>query len=106
MEVLVALCTCPDAQTAAVLARTLVNEHLAACVNAVPNVISTYRWDGEVREDAEVLLLIKTTRERFDALKARLPELHPYEVPELVALEAVDGLAGYMDWVRREVAAQ
>lgn len=99
---LLCLSTCPDGETAARIARALVEERLAACVNRVPGVTSMYRWRGEIHDDAEVLLLIKTTRDRFDALRARLPELHPYEVPELVALEITGGLASYLDWISAE----
>ena len=102
---LLCLSTCPDAETAAIIARTLVDERLAACVNRLPGMNSTYRWQGEIHEDAEVLLLIKTTRERFDALRDRLVELHPYEVPELVAFEIADGLPTYLEWLARETAA-
>ena len=101
---LLCLSTCPDAETAARIARALVPERLAACVNRLPGVTSTYRWQGEIHEDAEVLLVIKTTRERFDALRDRLAELHPYEVPELVAFEIADGLPAYLAWLARETA--
>ncbi|MGN6789098.1 MAG: divalent-cation tolerance protein CutA [Rhodanobacteraceae bacterium] len=101
---LLCLSTCPDAETATRIARTLVEERLAACVNRLPNVNSTYRWQGEIHEDAEVLLLIKTTRERFDTLRERLVELHPYEVPELVAFDIADGLPACLDWLARETA--
>lgn len=101
---LLCLSTCPDTETAAKIARALVEERLAACVNRVHGVHSTYRWQGEVHDDAETLLVIKTTRERFDALRARLVELHPYEVPELVAFEITDGLPAYLDWLARETA--
>ena len=101
---LLCLATCPDAGTAATLARVLVEEKLAACVNRLPGVASTYRWRGEIHEDAEVLLVIKTTRARFDALRARLPELHPGEVPELIALEIVGGLPAYLEWLATETA--
>ena len=104
MSVLAVHCSCPDTQTAARIARQLVDERLAACVQLMPNVISTYRWEGVVRTDTEVLLLIKTTRARFDALKARLPTLHPYASPELIALGVVDGLDRYRDWVEAEAA--
>lgn len=73
-------------------------------MNRIPGVASTYRWQGEVHDDAEVLLIIKTTRERFDALRMRLVDLHPYEVPELVAFEIADGLPAYLDWLARETA--
>jgi len=106
VSALLALCTTPNEETAARLARSLVEERLAACVSRVAGMRSTYRWDGEVHDDAEVLLLIKTTRERFDALKSRLPGLHPYDTPELIAFEAVDGLAAYLGWVAAETVAQ
>jgi periplasmic divalent cation tolerance protein len=99
MDALLALCTCPDEATAARIARVLVDERLAACVNRLPGVHSTYRWQGMVQEDAEVLLLIKTTRARLPALRERLPALHPYELPELIAVEVAGGLPAYLDWV-------
>ena len=96
------LSTCPDPQTADVLARALVDERLAACVNVLPGVVSTYRWQGAVERDEEVLLLIKTTADRQDALVARLQALHPYELPEALAVEAVGGLAAYLAWVAEQ----
>ncbi|MBN8922961.1 MAG: divalent-cation tolerance protein CutA [Rhodanobacter sp. 68-29] len=102
--ILLCLCTCPDAASAQKLAETLVGERLAACVNRLPGVLSTYRWQGEVNTDNEELLLIKTTADRFEALKARLLALHPYELPELIALPIKRGHAAYLDWVRANVA--
>ena len=102
--VLLCLCSCPDAASAQRLADALVAERLAACISRVPGVLSTYRWQGEIHTDQEELLLIKTTVAGFEALKARLPELHPYELPELLALPAERGLAAYLDWVRANVA--
>jgi periplasmic divalent cation tolerance protein len=99
MTVLLACSTCPDAQTAAAIARTLVEERLAACVSQLPGITSTYRWQGEIETAGEVLLLIKTTGERLDALGARLRQLHPYELPELVAVEVRAGLPDYLAWV-------
>ncbi len=101
---LLVLSTCPDAETAARIARALVEERLAACVSRIPGMASTYRWQDEIREDAEVWLLIKTTRDRFDALRGRLVELHPYEVPELLAIEVVDGHPAYLDWIATATA--
>ncbi|WP_426661411.1 divalent-cation tolerance protein CutA [Rhodanobacter aciditrophus] len=98
--VLLCLCTCPDATSAQRLAETLVGERLAACVNRLPGIHSTYRWQGAVTTDAEELLLIKTTAARFEALKARLLQLHPYALPELVAVPVEHGHAAYLDWVR------
>ncbi len=99
MPALIVHCSCPDAETAERIARALVEERLAACVQSLGDVRSTYRWDGEVRTEGEVLLLAKTTRAQLEALKARVNALHPYEVPELLALEVVDGLAPYLAWI-------
>jgi periplasmic divalent cation tolerance protein len=99
MSAVVAHCTCPDAETATRIARVLVEERLAACVQTLTGVTSTYRWRGALHVDSEVLLLIKTTRERLDALKARLPGLHPYDMPELIVVDAVDGLPPYLAWL-------
>ena len=89
----------PDRATGQRIAEALVAEGLAACVNVLPGVHSVYRWQGGVEHADEVLLLAKTTRARMDALQARLLELHPYELPELLAVEAAGGLPAYLDWV-------
>ena len=102
MAALVIFCTCPDRETATRLARTLVEERLAACVNAIGGVVSTYRWQDKIEVDDEVLLLIKTTSDQYEALEARLIELHPYEVPEVLAVEPVAGSAPYLAWLDRE----
>lgn len=99
MTALIAFSTCPDAASATRIAEALVGEGLAACVNQVSGVLSTYRWQGAVRTDAEVLLVIKTTTARWDALKARLVALHPYAVPELVAWSPAAGHPAYLDWL-------
>ena len=96
---LICLTTCPDRATAERLAERLVSERLAACVSVLPGMRSTYRWQGTLEQADEVLMMIKTTRARYPALQARLPELHPYELPELVAVEACSGLPAYLDWV-------
>lgn len=97
-EVLVVLATAPEAD-AFELARTLVEEELVACVNLVPKVQSVYRWQGEVRDDREVLLLMKTHRSAFEHLERRYLELHSYDVPELLALSVTAGHAAYLHWV-------
>ena len=102
MPVLLAYSTCPDAASAEAVARALVDERLAACVNQLPGLRSTYRWQGQIEQADEVLLLIKTTADRLDALTARLRELHPYELPELIAVEVRAGLPAYLDWVAAE----
>ena len=88
---------------AAALARTLVEERLAACVNVLPPMTSLYRWQGTVEQEREQQLVIKTTPERVPALEARLQALHPYEVPELLVLPAAGGSAAYLEWVRKSV---
>jgi len=102
-KVIVALTTCPDEKVGVQISKALVAEGLAACVNRVPGVVSTYIWGGTVQTDQEQLLLIKTTEGRFDALKARLSELHPYELPELIAIPVCAGAENYLDWVRHNV---
>lgn len=102
MTVLACFCTCPDSTSAARIADALVKERLAACVNQVPGLKSVYRWQGGIEHDDEVLLLIKTTRERLDALTARVQELHPNELPEVIAVEVAGGLAAYLDWVAEQ----
>ena len=97
--ILLVCCTAPDPDTAHELARTLVEERLAACVNVVPGLRSLYRWQGKVHEDAEALLLLKTTAVRYQALQERLRALHPYELPEIVAVPVSAGLPAYLEWV-------
>lgn len=105
MLALLVFSTCPDTASAERIAHALVAERLAACVNRLPGVQSTYWWQGRVEQGGEVLLLIKTTADRMDALTARLRDLHPYELPELVAVEACAGLPAYLDWVVAETRA-
>jgi len=104
MPVLVCFCTCPDRATADRLAEALVAERLAACVNVVPGVHSVYRWQGAIEREDETLLLIKTTQAGLPALSARIVELHPHELPEVVAVEVAGGLSAYLDWVAEQVA--
>ena len=99
MSVIVVFSTFPSEDKAAAIARTLVSEGLAACANLVPPVRSIYRWQGEICDERETLAILKTTRERFDALRDRLVTLHPYEVPEVIALPVEAGHAPYLDWV-------
>jgi periplasmic divalent cation tolerance protein len=98
-DVLLCLTTCPDEASARAIADALVEERLAACVNRLPGVQSTYRWKGEVCREPEQMLLIKTTDERLEAMTSRLLALHPYELPELIVVEAASGHAAYLDWV-------
>lgn len=101
-DTLLVLTTCPDNSAAERLATALIDLRLAACVSRVPGLASWYRWEGRVARDDEVLLLVKTSRDRYADMATKLTELHPYEVPEVLAFEAGEGLAAYVDWVRAE----
>ena len=102
MSAIVVLCSCPDDAAADRIASTLVDERLAACVNRISGVLSTYRWQGKVCRDSERLLVIKTTRERFDAVRERIVALHPYELPEVIAVDIAHGHAPYLAWIEAE----
>ena len=102
MGAIVILCTCPDEATAARLASALVEARLAACVNRLPGITSTYRWRGKICSDSEQLLLIKTTRERFDAVREHIVRLHPYELPEVIAVDIALGHVPYLAWIEAE----
>ena len=98
-DTVVVLVTAPTAEKAAEIARQVVEEKLAACGNVLPGVRSIYRWQGKVEEAAEALLVLKTARPRFKELADRIVELHPYEVPEVIALPIVAGHDAYLDWI-------
>lgn len=100
----VALSTFPSAEVAAEVARALVTDKLAACVNVVPALRSVYRWKGQICEDAEALCVIKTRSDHVDALKSRLLALHPYELPELVVLDITSGHGPYLSWIDDSLA--
>ena len=102
MAALICFCTCPDAPTADRIATALVEERLAACVNVLPGLRSVYRWEGRVEAADEVLLLVKTMPGHYERLQARLLELHPYELPEVLAVEPAFGLPEYLRWVADE----
>lgn len=99
-------CSCPDTDTARRLARGAVDARLAACATALPGAVSTYRWQGEVETAGEVVLLLKTTDAAWPALRELLQQAHPYELPEIIAVEIVAGLPGYLDWVAAETTPQ
>ena len=96
--------TAPDAETAASLARTLVEERLIVCGNVLPGVRSVYRWQGAVTEEAEAVLVCKTTAGNADAAAARLAELHPYDVPAVTQFDASGGWPPFLAWVAGEVS--
>jgi periplasmic divalent cation tolerance protein len=102
-EALIVLVTVPNAETADKLAEALVGERLAACVNIVDGVRSIYRWQGAVERDDELLCIVKSTRGAFERLRARIVELHPYDVPEVIALPIEHGHAPYLAWLTGSV---
>jgi periplasmic divalent cation tolerance protein len=102
----VVLVTAPDAEVGARIGRALVEEGLAACANLVPGIRSIYRWEGAVHDDAEVLLIVKTRAALSAALAARVRALHPYQLPEVVALPVAGGSEPYLDWVRSAAEAR
>jgi len=98
-QALMVLINVPDTATANTIARMLVEKHLAACVNILPGVQSVYRWQGAIEDASEVTLLVKTVPERYTELEAAIRAVHPYQVPEIIALPIVAGLPQYLDWI-------
>jgi len=94
--------TLPDQDSARNLARQLVEARLAACVNVMSPCLSIYRWQGRLNEDGEIPLIIKTCADNYDRVEAFVREHHPYELPELVALDITRGLPGYLAWLTEE----
>ena len=103
-EVVVAMTALPPAANAAAFVTALLDARLIACGTLLPGARSLYRWEGRVEDAAETLVLLKTTAEQLPLLRAQLPLLHPYAVPELLVLPSTGGLPAYLDWVRGEVA--
>jgi periplasmic divalent cation tolerance protein len=101
---IVVFCTCDSAEEAGRIARRLVEQRVAACVNIVPNMRSVYRWKDNIEDAAEFLLVIKSRRDLFAALRAEIEKIHSYEVPEVIALPIVDGSPSYLGWLDRELA--
>ncbi len=93
------LCTCPDDQTSTVIADKLVEEGLAACVNILPGIMSVFQWQGKIEHDDEYLLVIKTREGRYQELEIMIQQLHPYELPEVIAVSIERGLTGYLEWI-------
>jgi periplasmic divalent cation tolerance protein len=103
-ESILVFCACPDADTARRIGAALVEEKLAACVNLIPGIESIYRWKGAVETSAEVLALIKSTTWKYQLLEARILELHPYEVPEIISLRIDAGHLEYLRWIDQSVS--
>ncbi|MEO6212757.1 MAG: divalent-cation tolerance protein CutA [Vicinamibacterales bacterium] len=102
-EYVIVLTTLPGAADATAFARTLVSERLAACVSVFPPALSVFSWEGRVTEEQERQLTLKTSRERVGALRDRLHDLHPYEVPEFLVLPIIDGSDAYLRWISASV---
>lgn len=100
MEAIVIYITAPNEEEGAGIARALVEERLAACVNIIKPVRSIYRWQGKIEDDSEVLLIVKTDKKFFGALKERVRKLHSYTVPEIIALPVIDGSEDYLKWLQ------
>lgn len=106
MQPRLVLCTCPDPASAERIATVLVEERLAACASLLPGIRSVYRWQGAVERAEETQLLVKTAADRLDALVARLHSLHPYELPEIIAVDIIGGLRPYLAWIIDETRAE
>jgi periplasmic divalent cation tolerance protein len=98
-ESIVVLITCGSEEEAAKIANSLVEERLAACVNIISPVRSTYRWEGKIWDEREWMLIIKTQKRRFEELEKKVKSLHSYSVPEIIALPIVEGSASYLKWL-------
>ena len=101
-ELLVVMITAPNDEVAESLARSLVEERLAACVSRVPGLVSVYRWQGAIERESEIQLIVKTRRSHFEALAKRVHVLHPYDVPELIAHPVTHVSVAYGEWVRAQ----
>ena len=104
-QALLVIANCPDEACANRIALAVVEAGLAACVNLLPRVQSVYRWQGNIESASEVPLLIKTTAGRYTELETAIRELHPYDVPEIIALPIAQGLPAYLDWLAAETRA-
>lgn len=102
-DIVVVLVTAPSADKAAEIARTLVEEQLAACGNVLPALRSIYRWEGKIQDEPEALLILKTRAHLFEPLRERIVALHPYQVPEVLRLDVAGGHLPYLQWIGESV---
>ncbi len=105
-KAIVVLVTAPSHSDAADIAKTIVSEKLAACVNLIPHIRSIFYWEDKVQDESETLMLIKTTQNLFDTLKKRIIMTHPYSVPEIISIEIQDGNAEYLNWIFETVGSR
>ncbi|MGR8948264.1 MAG: divalent-cation tolerance protein CutA [Gammaproteobacteria bacterium] len=101
---LIVLCSCPNHESAEQIASALVEQRLAACVNIIPGVQSVYRWEGNIAKDEELLLVVKTAVDSYDDLQASIVDMHPYELPEVIAVSIERGLSGYLQWIQEQLS--
>lgn len=102
MSYILVLCTAEDQKQGKQIAKELVREELAACVNIIPKISSIYRWEDRLLEDDEAVMLIKTKSELFEKLKTRIIELHTYDLPEIISIEINDANKAYLNWIDKE----
>ncbi len=100
MEYIVVFVTAPDEEVAATIARSIVEERLAGCVNIIKGVRSIYSWEGRIEDDPEVLMIVKTKEALFESLKKRISDLHPYSVPEIISFKIDAGSEEYLNWLK------
>lgn len=104
MDNCVIYCTVPNEFSANLIASTLIDENLAACVNIIPSVTSMYKWEGTVQTDSELLLIIKTQQSKFEEVEQRIKELHENTIPEIIALPIIKGSEEYQNWIVKETS--
>jgi len=96
-------CTCPNNEVANTISKVLVQNKLAACVNILPNITSIYKWQGQLQRDQELLLLIKSRSDKFEELKQAIIKLHPYELPEIIAVSIDNAVPNYLNWINESL---
>ena len=103
MEYCVIYCSVPNEFTANLIATTLIDEKLAACINVLPKMTSIYRWENSIQTDEELLMIIKTHTSKFEIIKDKIKELHEYSLPEIIALPIIKGSNEYLSWIEKEI---
>ena len=98
------LCTCPDEEIGAAIAHRLVNEHAIACANIIPKIRSIYRWSGNIEDETEVLLIMKTSQVMYNKVESLILEHHPYDTPEVISLNIENGSKQYLDWIDQSLS--
>ncbi len=102
-DIILVMTTCPDADSAQLIAVTLLEQRLAACVNTLPGTKSLYRWEGNIEVAEEFVLLIKTSGSRFALIEDTVKKLHPYELPEIISVPIASGSVEYLDWIKQSL---